>query len=87
MSTEREHAEGGWVGRMIVSSGHFVKLLVQSVNVSLELVKFVVSSYSVDVHGFLRCWFITAKLEGPVRTRFVHCEVHWLFKIHDCFSL
>ena len=90
VGTEEGHFDDGkgarWgvgVGRMIVSSGHFVKLLGQSVNVSLELVKFVVSSYSVDVHGFLRGWFITAKLEGPVRTRFVHCEVHCLFKIHD----
>ena len=41
------------VGRLIGSSGHFVKLLGQSVNVSLESVKFVISPYGVNVHGFL----------------------------------
>ena len=48
------------IGRMVGSSGHSVKLLSQSVNVSLELVKLGISPYGVNVHGFLGGWFVSA---------------------------
>ena len=69
------------IGRMVGSSGHSVKLLSQSVHVSPELVKFVISPYCVNVHGFLGGWSVSAKLKGPVRASFVHSEVYCLFEV------
>ena len=66
---------------MVGSSGHSVKLLSQSVHVSLELVKLGISPYGVNVHGFLGGWSVSAKLKGPVRASFVHSEVYCLFEV------